>query len=297
LCYDHFRNLSAQFPLQTYISPVIDIEKFKQSHAQQPLLFIRIRPGKRQIVEQALQNASIVYEIIKEDTFSFANTTSLQNVIQVFIKPDEEKEIKEWVSKLKSNNSNVNTNLFNDTNYVYFTWNNSLTNMRMSLQTDVNFTGYTPTNYIYNEKIYSGTGNYSYGKKTIISPAYIYDPRYIECEGYGTIIAQGNSIQTAFGNLNIFPSSSLPATIKVHASGDSENYPTVTYDHQLKLEYFDNTSSLSTLTDTTFYSYQQVYIEKQIPSNLLQNNSLVKVSSINNPFFSGFTNSTRKISF
>ncbi len=182
--------------------------------------------------------------------------------------------------------------LFNDTNYVYFTWNNSLTNMRMSLQTDVNFTGYTPTNYIYNEKIYSGTGNYSYGKKTIISPAYIYDPRYIECEGYGTIIAQGNSVQTAFGNLNVFPSSSLPATIKVHASGDSENYPTVTYDHQFKLEYFDNTSSLSTLTDTTFYSYQQVYIEKQIPSNLLQNNSLVKVSSINNPFFSGFTNST-----
>ncbi len=83
LCYDHFRNLSAQFPLQTHISPVIDIEKFKQSHAQQPLLFIRIRPGKRQVVEQALQNASIVYEIIKEDTFSFANTTSLQNVIQL----------------------------------------------------------------------------------------------------------------------------------------------------------------------------------------------------------------------
>ena len=83
LCYDHFRNLSAQFPLQTDISPVIDIEKFKQSHAQQPLLFIRIRPGKREVVEQALQNASIVYEIIKEDTFSFANTTSLQNVIQL----------------------------------------------------------------------------------------------------------------------------------------------------------------------------------------------------------------------
>ncbi len=35
----------------------------------------------------------------------FEKATSLQNVIQVFIKPDEEKEIKEWVSKLKSNNS------------------------------------------------------------------------------------------------------------------------------------------------------------------------------------------------
>ena len=182
--------------------------------------------------------------------------------------------------------------LFNDTNYVYFTWNNSIANKRMGLQTDVNFTGYTPTNYIYNEKIYSGSGNYSFGRKTVISPAYIYDPRYIECEGYGTIIAQGSSMQSYFGNLNVFASSSLPATIKVHASGDSENSPTVSYDHELTLEYTDNTGSLTTLTDTTFFSYRQVYLEKQIPSNLLQNSSLIKVSSINNPFFSGFTNST-----
>ena len=78
LCYDHFRNLSAQFPMQTLISPIIEIEKFKQSHLQQPSLFIRIRPGKKEFVEQSLNNASIVFEIIKEDTFSLANTTSLQ---------------------------------------------------------------------------------------------------------------------------------------------------------------------------------------------------------------------------
>ena len=83
LCYDHFRNLSAQFPLQTLISPIIEIEKFKQSHLQQPSLFIRIRPGKKEIVEQALNNASVVFEIIKEDTFSLANTTSLQKVIHL----------------------------------------------------------------------------------------------------------------------------------------------------------------------------------------------------------------------
>ena len=82
LCYDHFRNLSAQFPLQALISPVIDLEKFKQSHVQQPLLFIRIRPGKKEVVEQALQKASIVFEKINDTTFSFANTTALQNVIQ-----------------------------------------------------------------------------------------------------------------------------------------------------------------------------------------------------------------------
>ena len=83
LCYDHFRNLSAQFPLQEIISSAIDLPTFLQSHLQQPLLFIRIRPGKRELVEQALQNASIVYEILKENTFSLANTTSLQKVIHL----------------------------------------------------------------------------------------------------------------------------------------------------------------------------------------------------------------------
>ena len=42
---------------------------------------------------------------IRHTSEYFEKATSLQNVIQVFIKPDEEKEIKEWVSKLKSNNS------------------------------------------------------------------------------------------------------------------------------------------------------------------------------------------------
>jgi peroxiredoxin Q/BCP len=42
---------------------------------------------------------------IKHTSEYFEKANSLPNVIQVFIKPDEEKEIKEWVSKLKSDNS------------------------------------------------------------------------------------------------------------------------------------------------------------------------------------------------
>ena len=42
---------------------------------------------------------------IRHTSEYFEKASSLSNVIQVFIKPDEEKEIKEWVSKLKSNNS------------------------------------------------------------------------------------------------------------------------------------------------------------------------------------------------
>lgn len=180
--------------------------------------------------------------------------------------------------------------LFNDTNYVYVTWNNSTTNKRMNLQTDVNFTGYTAANYIYNEKIYSGTSTYSVGKKFISNT--IIDPRYIECEGYGTNLAQGALIQPTFGNLNIYSSTNLPVYLKANYSGSSEDYTTVGYDHNITFEYLNNISGYTTLNDTSFYGYQQVYLEKQVPSNLFNINSTLKISSVNSPFFNGITNST-----
>ncbi len=180
--------------------------------------------------------------------------------------------------------------LFNDTNYVYFTWNNLTTNKRMNLQTDVNFIGYAPTNYIYNEKIYSGSGFYSLGRSFVGNA--IFDPRYVECEGFGTAISQGGIFQTTFGTLNVYSSSSLPTTIKVQYSGNSENFSTTGFDHNLTLEYLNNTSTYTTINDTLFNSYQQTYVEKQIPSNLLQTNASFKITSVNSPFYSGFTNST-----
>jgi peroxiredoxin Q/BCP len=44
---------------------------------------------------------------IKHTNEYFEKSASLPNVIQVFIKPDSEQEIKEWASKLSSENSNV----------------------------------------------------------------------------------------------------------------------------------------------------------------------------------------------
>ena len=42
---------------------------------------------------------------IRHTSEYFDNASTLKNVIQVFIKPDSEKEIKEWANKLKSANS------------------------------------------------------------------------------------------------------------------------------------------------------------------------------------------------
>ena len=83
LCYTHFRNTITNFPLANKISDQIDAVKFVASHQAQPLLFIRIRPWQKEKVIEKLQAANIEYKEVAEDTFAFANTTSLQNVLEL----------------------------------------------------------------------------------------------------------------------------------------------------------------------------------------------------------------------
>ncbi len=172
--------------------------------------------------------------------------------------------------------------LFNDTNYVFLTWNNSINNKRVLFETDINFTSYTPANYFYSEKIEAYRNNYSLGEQFVGDA--ISDPRYVNGEGFGKFINKGQSIQTNLGNLNVY-SSSLPAFVKVSYSGTTINYNTgISYDHQLKVDYSNNSSNFVNLHDTTFFGIKQILIEKQITASQLQNNSSIKVTSENNPF-------------
>lgn len=83
LCYAHFRKEAKLFPLANLISNQIDIDKFIRSHQTQPLLFIRIRPWQKEKVVQKLQAANIDYKEVGENAFAFANTTSLQNILEL----------------------------------------------------------------------------------------------------------------------------------------------------------------------------------------------------------------------
>ena len=83
LCYAHFRNTAIHFPLAHKISDQIDADKFIASHQIQPFLFIRIRPWQKDKVIQKLQAANIEYKEVNENAFAFANTTSLQNILEL----------------------------------------------------------------------------------------------------------------------------------------------------------------------------------------------------------------------
>jgi hypothetical protein len=164
---------------------------------------------------------------------------------------------------------------------VFLTWNNSINNKRVFIETDVNFTSYSPASYFYSEKVEAYRNNYSLGEQFVGDA--ISDPRYVNGEGYGKFINKGQSIQTSFGFLNVYPSS-LPAYIKVSYSGTTINYNTgISFDHQLKVDYLNNASNFVNLNDTTFFGIKQMFISKQIVANQLQNNSAIKVTSENNP--------------
>ncbi|MES2763593.1 MAG: C25 family cysteine peptidase [Bacteroidota bacterium] len=174
--------------------------------------------------------------------------------------------------------------LFNDTNYAYLTWNSLLSNKRMQVETDVNFTGYTAASHFYSEKIEAYKSSYSLGPVIL---DIISDPRYVVGEGFGNNIHKGTVQQTAFSNLNVYQSASLPVYIKTSFSGASQQYlPGITYDHEVKLSYYDNLGNTVTLADTFFLGISQLLVEKHITSDKLQNTSQLYVSSENNFLFS-----------
>jgi 16S rRNA (cytosine967-C5)-methyltransferase len=82
-CYASFREHFKRFPLEKYISKQIDIPTFIASHKVQPLLFIRIRPWQKEKVIQKLHAAQIQFKQESENCLSFANSTSLQNILEL----------------------------------------------------------------------------------------------------------------------------------------------------------------------------------------------------------------------
>lgn len=110
-------NASVQdiFPWIDVLSQGINTEAFIQSFFIQPDLFLRIRPGKKQIVAEKLLNAGIPYSFIEENSIALPNASKLETVLLLnkeavvqdyssqqvasffsFIKKNTESNIKIW---------------------------------------------------------------------------------------------------------------------------------------------------------------------------------------------------------
>ena len=71
------------FPWAEELSTGIDAELFRYSFFYQPDLFLRIRPGKNDIVTKKLQDAGIEFKMMKEDCIALPNSTKIDAVLEI----------------------------------------------------------------------------------------------------------------------------------------------------------------------------------------------------------------------
>lgn len=71
------------FPRANELTEGIDATAFARSMLVQPRLFIRVRPGRKKIVEEKLSASGIPFGEVTNDCFSLANGTAVDRVIDI----------------------------------------------------------------------------------------------------------------------------------------------------------------------------------------------------------------------
>lgn len=74
---------AAVFPFTDALSAGIDVEAFAFSHLQQPDLFLRIRPGRKETVVHQLKSADVSFQVKGDATIALPNTTKIEELIML----------------------------------------------------------------------------------------------------------------------------------------------------------------------------------------------------------------------
>lgn len=83
------------FPWIDELSNEINPELFILSHIRQPDLFIRLRPGKENLVKQKLQQAGISFNIISDGCLALPNASKIDGIVE----PDKEVVVQDYSSQ------------------------------------------------------------------------------------------------------------------------------------------------------------------------------------------------------
>ncbi|MDI9339947.1 MAG: C25 family cysteine peptidase [Sediminibacterium sp.] len=171
--------------------------------------------------------------------------------------------------------------MFNDTVYAFLTTNNLLTNKRFTIESDTNFTGYTPAPYIHALKTYTGNGYYNTVSEFFSGAS---DPQYTQAEGYGAYLAKGNGLSLPFGVLRQYTVSPLPCYFSINVSGNSADQ-FLSPDHQFQI-FYQNTSNTNVLLfDTAFYGFVPLRKQFVLQTTQLAGVSPFSVTAVASPSF------------
>lgn len=171
--------------------------------------------------------------------------------------------------------------LYNDTIQYFFTWNNSNSNLRYSIETDVDFNNYSSIeNYILQTNVINYNNGYQEGVRTSQNSSSFYMPG----EGWGT--GSVNGVPSGYTLNNTCPTptpytgAGAPNAIFKGLSSSSSNAASSgNGNHHLRWEVG---ASNFQLADTVFYGYKFIKIEKSFSPSILSNgNTSVKWRIIN----------------
>lgn len=162
--------------------------------------------------------------------------------------------------------------LYNDTIEYFFTWNNSSSNLRYSIETDVDFANYSSIeNYI----LYTYEFNYNTSYQEGVRSSQNSSSFYMPGEGWGT--GSVNGVPSGY-NLNMSATTPSPYTgagapnaiFKGLSSSASNAASSGTGNHHLR---WDIGTSNFILLDTIFSAYQQIKAVKTFNPSLLSSGS------------------------
>ena len=171
-------------------------------------------------------------------------------------------------------------NIFNDTIFYFFSWNNSVSNARYSIESDNNFASYTELNYILSKAETFYKDNYNIGYIDNGVQLSLFTPG----EGYSSNMWDGGGSNPGHSSLinlstpNIYTGTGAPNVIFHGKSNSNSNaFSDTTGNPELDNHHLKWTLGPFNylLTDTTFSNYKQIVTNASIPPIYFANGTTV----------------------
>lgn len=107
---------SSIFPFTKELSEGIDTVEFAFSHLQQPDLFLRIRPGRKETVLHQLRSADVSFQLMGDNTIALPNATKIEEVIMLnkdaVVQDYSSQRVGEFLENLKTEVESVKWNVW-----------------------------------------------------------------------------------------------------------------------------------------------------------------------------------------
>ncbi len=162
---------------------------------------------------------------------------------------------------------NPKYSLYNDTIQYFFTWNNLTTNLRFTVESDLDFASYTPSNYILFEKFQSNSSSYNEGEKSSDASSSF----FTSGEGWGSTPINGVSGYvwdwSATPIDNVYQGLDAPMVQYRAVSVGVSNASSTGLGNHHTLHTIG--SSNYVIQDSIFTGYKAIHITKSFPSSIL----------------------------